>query len=108
MAKLDPVPFAFKGQDHNAEIRELDELQVVSDALPANAIVGALIRFHVADGYAFYRVTAEAPLTVQHVPFLDGYAIAAAHVRGLEREDILEQLALRKRFDHVTRRRATS
>lgn len=51
-----------------------------------------LVRFHRADGYAIYRVVQEDPLTLQHVPFGDGYRIPAAHMRGLLLEDIENQL----------------
>ena len=77
---------------------ELNKLMVVSDALPEAAIVGAVLQYPVADGYAFYLVTKENPLTLQHIPFGDGYSIPAPMVRGLRKQDVLEALNARRRL----------
>ena len=68
----------------------LDRLIDASIALPDGQIEGGVIRFSVADGHAFYYVTSESPLILQHIPFLDAYEIDAATIRGLNREDVVE------------------
>lgn len=62
----------------------------------------AIIKFQVADGYAWYRVIESAPLTIQHIPFLDGYAIPDAHIRGLRKQDILDQIEWDKQWRSMT------
>ncbi len=53
---------------------------------------GVLLRFPVADGYAFYLVVKRHPLTLQHVPFGDAYEISDAHIRGLTLHDVAVQI----------------
>jgi len=55
-------------------------------------VLHAIIKFQVADGYALYRVIDSNPLTIQHLPYMDGYSIPAAHIRGLRKGDILDQI----------------
>ena len=100
MARLDPTPYPLPelqagGSDAGfaRQTDELNRLQAESNNLRPDVVVGAMIKFQVADGYAHYRVTASRPLTVQHVPYLDGYSISAAHIRGLTEADIFKQLA---------------
>ena len=73
-------------------------LQEASFNLPPGEIVGAMLKWQVADGYAWYRVKSASPLQVEHVPFLDGYQVPAAHIRGLRRADVLDQLNRSKRL----------
>jgi len=53
-------------------------------------VVGILLAFPVADGYAHYRVSKASPLTLQHVPYGDAWRIPAAHIRGLRKVDAIE------------------
>ena len=107
MAKLDPVEFEFASGDWKAHSAELERLQAASDALPEGILVGGLLSFPVADGYAYYLVRNNDPLTLQHVPFGDAWTIPTPYVRGLEPEDVIEQLARRRRFQaHLAAKRA--
>ena len=54
--------------------------------------VGFLMSFPVADGCAVYRVVKAKPLTVQHVDYMDGWQIPAAHIRGLTMVDVFQQM----------------
>lgn len=58
----------------------------------AKSLRGIMLRFHVADGFAFYLVVNSNPLTVQHIPFGDAYSVSAAHIRGLSRSDVIAQM----------------
>ena len=87
----------------------LDTLQKASDALPSpltpdgkyllpkekigKALVGRLIRWPVADGYALYRVTSAKPLKVQHLHFGDGYSVFPETIRGLTIGDVANMVA---------------
>ena len=75
-----------------AQNKVWEELQARSDGLPPGEVVGGLIKFQVADGYAVYIVTKAAPLTLTHVPFGDAYQVHDALIRGLRRADVLASL----------------
>ena len=74
----------------------LNALTERSDALPKGEIVGAVIKFPVADGHAYYLVTKEKPLTLQYIFYGDGYYVHPAMIRGLNKQDILDQLENRR------------
>jgi hypothetical protein len=84
-----------------ASLREKDKLleQVYekSASLKPGEVVGALLQWQRGDGYAFYRVVKARPLTVQHVPYGDGWRVEQALIRGLKTQDVLDQLAQRRR-----------
>ena len=86
-------PFANDdGKWGGAQDAVLTKLQTVSDALTPGEVVGGVVQFPVADGAAVYLVTKAKPLTLQHVPYCDGYAIPFAHIRGLKLADIQHML----------------
>lgn len=69
-------------------------LKALTDAaasVPEGGMVGVLLRFQVADGFAMYRVSKASPLTLEHVPYGDAWQIQVAHVRGIRKADVLEQ-----------------
>lgn len=99
MARLHPDPYTFAGSGNTqAEMKELDRLLASMDEMSGDTLVGVVIDFPVADGKAMYLVTEEDPLTLQHLPFWDGYSIPAPYVRGLEREDIIEMANTARRW----------
>ena len=71
----------------------LTQLIYNSENLPEGKIAGAVISFPVADGKAFYLVTKERPLTLQHIPVGDAYKIDEAYIRGLKVKDIKNMIA---------------
>lgn len=95
MAKLEKssYPGNWGGEEEQAE---LDKIWNKSLALPADQILEGVLRFPVADGYAFYVVTKEKPLTVQWVPFGDQWSAPDPLIRGLNRNDV-EQMLHRER-----------
>lgn len=106
MAKLSPKPAAGNWQlDHKnwrEDIKRIDQmfdvLQAESDKLKPSEIVSGLIRWGRGDGYALYRVCKDKPLTLEHVPFGDAWTVEAALIRGLNRQDVLEMLGMRRLF----------
>lgn len=86
------------GEDSLVNLRRtqkiLEKMQAASNALPAGVIVGGMIRFGVADGYAHYLVTKDRPLTLAHVPFCDAYQAHSILIRGLRVADV--QLMLKQ------------
>lgn len=69
----------------------LDALEAKSRALEGDAVVGTVLRFPRADGYAVYLVSKEKPLTLQHVPVGDAWHADPILIRGLRKQDVLEQ-----------------
>ena len=82
----------------------MQALMEKSNALPDNEIVGGVIAFPVADGYANYLVTKETPLRLQHLPFADAYQASAILIRGLRATDVRAMLARNKAWAQRTRR----
>ena len=78
----------------------IDRLCDNSLALKQDEVIGGLLRFPVADGYAYYLVVKDNPLTLQWVDFLDGYQVETALIRGLRRTDIVRKL-VRDRTIHA-------
>ena len=64
------------------------------DALPPDR----LWRTQVADGYAYYFVRTEKPLTLLHIPYADGYEADPVMIRGLRLPDVREQQQRAERF----------
>jgi len=85
-------------KDTQPHMQKMEELQDISDALPEGEIVGGIISFGVADGSAIYLVTKAKPLTLQHIDFCDAYRVHPAMIRGLRKQDILDQLGSRRRM----------
>ena len=82
---------------HDAAFHELQE---ASDSLPPGVIVGALLKFPAADGYALYLVTKDNGRTVEvkHVSHGDAWQVHPALIRGLTRKDIVRQVEGERRF----------
>jgi hypothetical protein len=51
-------------------------------------LTGCVIRFPAADGFAWYLVAKESPLTLQHLNYMDGYSVHPAMIRGLRKADV--------------------
>lgn len=101
MAQLEKAPVPgfewHEGEPFEAMLKRHEaafaKLQKVAEALPAGEVVGAIVQFPVADNYARYLVTSAKPLKLRHIPYMDGYAINAAHLRDLRLADIERQVA---------------
>lgn len=71
---------------------------------PGNALVGEVVKFQVADGYAQYMVASGTELI--HLELGDAYAIPEAHARGLRLADIKQMIARDKAFAALWRKGA--
>jgi hypothetical protein len=114
MAKLTgAVPFPkanyedYKTSD-KAQTAAYKALEDRSNSLPDGELVGALVQFQIADGYAVYVVSSVGANTVElkHVPYGDGYQIPAAHMRGLTKKDIAQQVESDRRFNKIFKKHA--
>lgn len=69
----------------------IKKLRKESDrAIENRLLVGRLLTLPVADGYAWYRVKSEKPLTIEYLPYSDGYEAHPILLRNLTKEDVLD------------------
>ena len=71
------------------------------------SLVGAVITFPRGDGYAFYEVVKDAPLTVAHIPYADAWRADPITLRGLRRSDVVERLRHDRALKAIFSRRSS-
>ena len=49
---------------------------------------GKLWTYPVADGFAYYEVVQQRPLTLQHIPYGDEWTVSPFMIRGLRLSDV--------------------
>lgn len=76
-------------EDEKEELRKLKE-ESKQVNIQDGDVVGLLVKGHVADGYAYYRIIDDDPLTFQHVPYGDAYSLPKQTIRGTVKQDVLE------------------
>lgn len=86
----------FRSSEH---MMAMQALQNVSDRLPLGEVVGAILSWQRGDGYAYYLVIDDEPLTVQFIPFLDKWTVEDELIKGIDREGVIQHL----RADRLTR-----
>ena len=103
MARLDTKPVEgnweidWQDYDKSSYEKQLNDLIDTSDQVDVTkTLVGVVISFQVADGYAYYRVSKDKPLTLQHIPFCDAYQVHPATIRGLGKQDIVATACFQK------------
>jgi len=79
----------------------LNELEAAAAKAPDGEILGGIVKFQVADGYAMYLVVKEKPLTLQHLRFGDGYQVDYALIRGLRRVDVQAHIKREKAWSRL-------
>lgn len=78
-----------------AEEAAYEKLMEVSDKATEDSPKGFIMTFPVADGQACYLVAKLRPLTLRHIPFMDGYKIEDAYIRGINLDDVKKQIRWR-------------
>jgi len=96
MAKEVKLPNYDEYNDFNKHDELFNALEEVSDNLPDGEVLGALFGSPHADGKAWYVVVKTKPLTVANVPVWDAWQLPDAHIRGLNKADILADLRWNK------------
>lgn len=101
MARLEKTPFP----GFEIDFKDVDgSVRRQKGALKEIEAKHQVVRFPVADGYALYAVVKERPLTLRHVPFMDGYEADPATIRGLRIADVRRQRRADEYFDSRRRR----
>lgn len=67
----------------------------------AGDLVGEIIRFPVADGYAQYLVWKERPLELVHLALGDAWSIPASHARGIRLADVRQHVEASKAMQAI-------
>jgi hypothetical protein len=84
--------------EHFAEDREFYRLLAVSDSLEGDDVVGAMLKWQRADGYAWYLVVNDDPLMIQHVPYGDAWTVEWALIKGLNMDDVRQMVDRNRRM----------
>ena len=92
--------------DHQTQL--LDKIEANEAALPDSEIVGALLKFPIADGQALYLVVKASPLQVSHLPFADAYSVHPALIRGLTKADVALQVKQNRAWKSMFASKATT
>ena len=66
-----------------------------------NPLVGEIIHFQIADGYASYVVFATKPLQLIHLEDSDAYAVSDIMMRGLRVSDISDMVKRDKKMKEL-------
>lgn len=74
--------------DDRIHAEYIARLAVEARSTSTGALVGEIVRFQIADGYAQYMVWKEKPLTLVHLAIHDAWSIPEAHARGLRLADV--------------------
>ena len=78
------------------EIGWKERLRLEETALKLIEARTHVFKHQIADGYAYYEVVHISPLTLRHIPYLDGWEAPDYVIRGLRAQDIKEQMRLDK------------
>lgn len=89
------VDFSALYKEHEKQVQAgIEKCRTYISKLPINGrdapLVGKLVRFQIADGYAEYMVASQKPLQLIYLDIGDGYQIPNPHMRGLNVADIRE------------------
>ena len=111
MAKLIPTKrVEFQGkrdkmasEDYDAMDKVFEKMCDASEKIDpgGKSLVGAIMSFPRADGYAHYEVVKDSPFTVAHIPVGDAWHIDGITIRGLRRSDVAERLKSDREWDKL-------
>lgn len=90
-------PLHKKEQAYTDGLAELARAQAKREGRPAT-LVGEIIRFPVADGYAQYMVWRQQPLQLIWIELGDAWSAHPALIRGLRLTDVRRQVEAAKRL----------
>ena len=101
MAQLAKTPcpgnWSFDGDWHKRHEDQFKALEAEAEKVdPAVSLVGVIVRFPWADGNAFYRVSKDKPLMLQHIPVFDAWQVPYSQIRGLRRADVVAMVERKK------------
>lgn len=107
-----PSSIALPNWDHKKTYEEnvAEEktyLETLKDMLvkrkPTQKLVGEIIKFQVADGYAQYMVASMTPLELVHIPLGDAWDFHYAH--RLTKKDVEEKIKNQKALEELFKKK---
>lgn len=98
LAKPYQLPKATNAFPTSKHDKAMEALLAKSDALAEGDLVGYIMRFPVADSYAYYMVVKEHPLTLQWIPYSDAWQVQRYTIAGLTLKDVKFDQARRSRM----------
>jgi hypothetical protein len=92
-------------QENMAEEKAyLDQLKdMLTKRKPTQKLVGEIIKFPVADGYAQYMVASMTPLELVHIPLGDAWDFQYAH--RLTKKDVEEKIKNQKAIEELFKKK---
>lgn len=88
--------------DIEKQSKEMENMRQVSAGIDIDkSLVGALLTFQIADGYAYYLVTKDKPLTLMHIPYMDGYQVHPILLKNLGAEDVKAMWRVKHSWDKL-------
>ena len=92
-------------QENMAEEKAyLDQLKdMLTKRKPTQKLVGEIIRFPAADGYAEYMVASTTPLELVHIPLGDAWDFQYAH--RLTKKDVEEKIKNQKALEELFKKK---
>ena len=92
-------------QENMAEEKAyLDQLKdMLTKRKPTQKLVGEIIRFPAADGYAEYMVASTTPLELVHIPLGDAWNFQYAH--RLTKKDVEEKIKNQKALEELFKKK---
>lgn len=114
MAKIFAAPSSIElpqwsiKKTHNENMAEekvyLDQLKdMLTKRKPTQKLVGEIIRFPAADGYAEYMVASTTPLELIHIPLGDAWDYQYAH--RLTKKDVEEKIKNQKALEELFKKK---
>lgn len=96
--------FEFDGkrpyEEYDAKVEAwLEELKKGYRKLAKGDLVGEIVRFQIADGYAQYLIVKQRPFTLVHLDILDGYHANPATIRGYRLKDAQAEVERTRRWE---------
>lgn len=86
------------------ENKYLDLLKdMLTKRKPTQKLVGEIIRFPVADGYAQYMIASTTPLELVHIPLGDAWDFQYAH--RLTKKDVEEKVKNQKALEELFKKK---
>lgn len=89
-----------------AEEAWIESVQAAARATNTGDLVGEIIRFGVADGFAQYVVWKQKPLQLVHLTVGDAWTLPEAHERGLRLADVRQMVERDKRMAELFGRKS--
>lgn len=103
-----PIPKWNYKKTHQENMEEeskyVKQLKVVlADRKPGQKLVGEIIKFGVADGYAEYMVASVSPLELVHIPLGDAYEFPYVH--RLTKKDVEDKIKGQKALEELFKKK---